>query len=107
MPKDTVKARHYLELAAKGGITQARYNLAVDEREKHSPLAWRHWLIAAAAGHTPSLRIIASAYKYRYVSKEEYATALDSYNKVYANEWSPQREQYFKMRNLRVQICEV
>ena len=91
--KDMVKEREYLKKAAKKGHIKVRHNLGYDEwNNSNYRVACRHWLISVAAGSTDSLTNIAKCYKFKFVKKEEYATALTSYIRVHKDEWSIERE---------------
>ena len=93
VPKDMAKAKEYYEKAAKKGNIMARHNLGEDEWKKGNYYtAGRHWLISAAAGDALSLVKIAEFYRYQYVTKEEYVTALTSYIQVQHDEDSMERK---------------
>ena len=93
LPKDIAKAKEYYEKAAKKGNIMARHNLGEDEWKKGNYYtAGRHWLISAAAGDALSLVKIAEFYRYQYVTKEEYVTALTSYIQVQHDEDSMERK---------------
>ena len=77
VPKNMAKAREYSEKAAKKGNIHARHYLGKLEYDNGNHCgASRHWLISAAAGSTDSLERIGDAYKFKVITKKEYAEAL-------------------------------
>mmetsp|Transcript_52333 Transcript_52333/g.59431 ORF Transcript_52333/g.59431 Transcript_52333/m.59431 type:complete len:165 (+) Transcript_52333:3-497(+) len=99
--KDMTEARKYNKMAVKKGHIKARINLGVDEwNNGNYRVACKHWLISAAAGHAKSLEAIAEYYQYQLVTKEEYSTALTSYNNVHKNEHSIERERSAAVSNI-------
>lgn len=82
--KDMEKAIHHWELAAIGGHVQSRHNLGTNEIEKwnykqnsnNMYRAMKHFTIAARAGLDESLKQVGMAYRYGYVTKDEYAKTL-------------------------------
>lgn len=69
--KNMKKAKHFMELAAKGGLAIARYNLGCFEwQEGNTNQAMKHWLIAASAGHDKALENV----KRVYTAKGTFAT---------------------------------
>lgn len=81
-PKDPQKSRTHLEKGAIGGNPIARSFLA--ELERHSgnlDLAYRHYMIAASAGHKDSLQNVGFGYKTGQVHKEDFARTLRAYKK--------------------------
>ena len=92
--QDKKKAKHYYELAAKGGYASARYNLGVDEaRAGNMGKSLKHFTIAVGSGHDGSLKRIQELYSHGYATKEDYMKALQSYNKYLSEIKSPQRDE--------------
>ncbi|OEU07101.1 hypothetical protein FRACYDRAFT_251830 [Fragilariopsis cylindrus CCMP1102] len=80
VPIDMTKAADYLKKAVKKGNIFDRHIIGADEWSKcNYRLGSRHWLLAAAAGCTDSLKQIATCYKLKLVTKKEYSVALASY----------------------------
>ena len=78
--KDMKKARHYWELAAMAWDVEARYNLGTFEyNSRNMNRALRHYAIAVMDGDIGSLDAIKSMYLKGYVTKDDYAKALRSY----------------------------
>jgi len=74
------KARHYYELAAMGGCTTARFNLGNGEvRAGNIDRALKHYMIAAGSGDSESLKNVKILYAKGDATKEDYTTALRSY----------------------------
>ena len=83
---DMKKAKHYLELAAMRGETEARHDLGVTEGNSGNyHRALKHWMIATEGGSTTSLEYIKKLYSNGYATKDDYANALRSYQ-AYLNE---------------------
>jgi len=83
---DKKKARHYWELAAMGGDATARYNLGNNEwRLGNMDRAIKHYMISVRGGAKNSLDNIQDLYKNGHATKDDYLTALRSYQ-VYLNE---------------------
>ena len=92
--RDEKKAAHYLELAAMGGVVEARYILGVyEKRAENMDRALKHLMIAAGCGDTSSLNAIKQMFMNGGVTKDDYAKALQVYQ-AYLNEIkSPQRNE--------------
>ena len=92
--RDEKKAIHYWELAAMGGDAIARYNLgAYEGRAGNMDRALKHCMIAAKDGDTRSLRSMKLSYSNGYVTtKDDYATALRSYQAYLDEIKSDQRD---------------
>jgi len=83
---DKKKARHYCELAAMIGDAEARHNLGVMEWQAGNyDRALRHFMIAVKDGGVKALSNIKSMYSYGDVTRDDYTTALRSYQ-AYLNE---------------------
>lgn len=90
--KNKVKAIHHWKIAAIGGHEQARFNLGVMEHDNGNfDLATKHYIIAARAGYEESLKNVMDMYKRGYVMKDEYASALRSYQNTVDEMKSEQR----------------
>jgi len=93
---DKKKAKHYWELAAIGGDTTARHNLAVIEVEGvigNNDRALKHFMIAAKDGYAKSLQNIEYFYKNGYATKDDYTEALRSYQAYLDDIKSDQRDE--------------
>ena len=91
--RDMKKARHYFELAAIGGCVSARRPLAcfaayVDDYER----AYRHAMIGARFGDEECLKIVKIGVKNSFVTKDQYAEALQSYQRVHEDRKSETRD---------------
>ena len=84
--RDEERAKHYLELAAMGDDSYARYNLGIGEyRAGNSDRALKHFMIAVRGGDTDSVKEIQRIYMDGHVAKDHYANALRSHQ-AYLNE---------------------
>lgn len=91
---DKKKAMHYYELAAMGGDAQARSNLGMYEEEAgNTERALKHYMIAASAGDNDSLDCIKDMYSNGDATKEDYTTALQSYQTYLGEVKSKQRDE--------------
>ena len=78
---DEKKATHYYEIAAMMGNVQARYNLgALEGRAGNHQRKYKHFIIAARAGHTESLDVVKKGFTKGFVIKDEYASTLRAYH---------------------------
>ena len=92
--KDEKKELYHLEEAAIGGHPDARYQLGINEWNKHRyDRAVKHWIIAANLGHDQSLQELKEAYKDEMVSKEDFASVLRAYHAAVDAMKSPQRDE--------------
>lgn len=78
--KDVDRSIHYLELAAIKGNEGARFNLAntwkyYGQMER----AMKHYMIAARGGFDECLKEVGEGYKAGYITKDEYASTLRTY----------------------------
>ena len=79
---DMKKAKYYYELAAMNGAVYARHNIgALEGQAGNIHRATKHFILAARAGSKPSLDDVKRGYKHGVVTKDEYASALRSYQK--------------------------
>lgn len=93
--KNTSKERHYLQIAAKGGIVSARFNLGVLEQDRGNfVLAYRHWLICAAGGHKRAMELIGNGFRSGLVTRDEYEKAIRANKKTHDEERSDERDKY-------------
>ncbi|KAL7523925.1 hypothetical protein ACHAXR_001505 [Thalassiosira sp. AJA248-18] len=99
--KDKRKAKHHHELAAIGGHTVSRHNLAsydiVDRKMKR---AMKHYMIAAGAGYAPSLQYIREGYLAGHISKNEYEQTLRAFQGASNDLKSDRRKE--AMRNCQI-----
>jgi len=90
---DMKKAKYYYELAAIGGNAQARFNLGLDEaRAGNFDRALKHFMISVRSGNADSLRCIQKLYSDGDATKEDYTTALRSYQEYLGEIKSAQRD---------------
>ena len=90
---DKKKAKHYYELSAIGGDTQARYNLGCMEMmEGNIDIALKHLMIAVRGGHTKSLEMIKLLYSKGQATKDDYTKALRLYQEYLGEIKSDQRD---------------
>ena len=91
--RNTLKARHYLILAAKKGHINARYSLgAFDNNAGKFELAYKHWQISASGGHAESVEQMLPGYKAKMLTKDEYETTLRAYQKAKEDMQSEERD---------------
>ena len=92
--RDIEKARHYYELAAIGGNVSARYNLGIVEEDAgNMSIALKHYMIAAGYGDNDSLKEIQELFKNGHATRDDYAKALQAYQKYIDRIKSPQRDE--------------
>ena len=90
---DMKKATHYYERAAMGGDVNARYNLGVNEAKAGNyDRAVKHYMVAVKDGDSESLKLIKQFYSYWRATKEDYTTALRSYQAYLGDIKSDQRD---------------
>ena len=91
---DKKKANHYYELAAIGGNVSARYNLGNNEwRSGNCDRALKHYMIAIRSGEMDSLDTIKEMYKEGHAKKDDYTSALRSYQAYLGEIKSVQRDE--------------
>ena len=91
---DKNKAIHYYELAAMEGNVIARYNLGNHEAKAGNfDRVLKHYMIAAASGHSDSLTYIKQMYSKEFVTKDVYMEALQSYQAYLEEIKSKQRDE--------------
>ena len=87
------KADHYFELAAMGGISEARHNLGCSEANAGNwDRALKHFMIAAGSGYNDSVKGIQQLYLDGNATKEDYAKALRAYQQYLDEIRSDQRD---------------
>ncbi len=74
--KNEKKALHHLRLAAIGGILESRHFLGQATRRGDPKLAYKHFLIAAEAGHDESLKEVKTGYAEGHVERDAFEKAL-------------------------------
>jgi len=91
---DTKKAVYYYELAAMGGVVEARHNLGFREmRSGNIDRMIKHWMIAAGDGFKNSVENIQTSYKIGHATKDDYATALRLFQVYLGEIKSDQRDE--------------
>jgi len=91
---DRKKAIHYYELAAMGGDLIARHNLGIKEEfAGNYDRVLKHYMIAVRGGHIDSLKEIKDLYTKGNATKEDYTTALRSYQEYLSEIKSKQRDE--------------
>ncbi|KAK1734951.1 hypothetical protein QTG54_014411 [Skeletonema marinoi] len=91
--KDEKKGLYHLEEAAIGGHPEARYSLG--SREWKNDLierSMKHYIIGANLGHVMALKVLKESYKWRDVTKADFAGALRGHQAAVDARKSPQRE---------------
>ena len=79
---DKKKAKHYYELAAMNGDIDARHNLGCMEGQAgNHQREFKHFKLAAMAGHKLSLNSVKDGYMNGHVTKDQYADSLREYQK--------------------------
>ena len=90
---DKKKATHYFELAAMKGDVCARYNLGIMEKKAgNMDRAVKHFMIAVQCGDDESLKKIHESYSNEHATKDDYTTALQSYQAFLSEIKSDQRD---------------
>ena len=78
---DKKKAQHFYELAAMGGNVSARHNLGLLEyRAGNQHRAFKHFILAARAGHETSLDAVKIGFRNGLVTKDVYASTLRAHH---------------------------
>ena len=94
MRRDEDKAKHYYELAAMGGDSDARHNLGNAERRAgNMDRSVKHYMIAAGCGNTGSLENIKRMFMNGVATKDDYIQALRAYQAYLDEIKSPQRDE--------------
>ena len=92
--RDEKKAIHYWELAAMGGLVEARHNLgALDFNAGNMNRALKHFMIAAGSGYNDSLDTIQAMFNNGQATKDDYAKALRVYKENLVEIESKQRDE--------------
>jgi len=91
--KDEGKELYHLEEAAIGGDPSTRHALGCNEGENgRLDRAVKHWIIAAKLGDDESIERLKEGFKFGYVRKEDFASALRGHQAAVNATKSPQRE---------------
>ena len=78
---DMKKAKYYYELAAMGGNISARFNVGcLEEEAGNDRRAFKHFILAAKAGHKKALNEVTSGFMNGYIKKDEYANILRAHH---------------------------
>jgi len=87
------KAKHYYELAAMGGSVSARNNIGLLEyRIGNQHRAFKHFIMAARAGHETSLDAVRIGFRNGLVTKDVYASTLRAHHESQIEMKSDARE---------------
>ena len=79
---DMKKAKHFYELSAMKGDVEARQNLGAFEGQAgNNERAYKHYIVAARAGHTPCMDMVKKGFMIGYVTKDEYENTLRAHKK--------------------------
>lgn len=90
---DTEEAIRNYEIAAMGGIEEARYRLGLMENKKgNADRMAKHFVIAAKMGHNYALGMVKECYTKGWVTKEVFASTLRAYQASVDETKSEQRE---------------
>jgi len=96
--QDNKKATHHLELAAIGGHERARFNLGhMEFSSGNIDVAMKHYMIAARGGEDKSLKFVGEGYKVGFITKDDYAKTLRSYQNISNEMKSEQRTKAMQM----------
>ena len=92
---DEKKAKHYYELAAMGGDTDARHNLGIIESKRNGnhERAVKHYMIAVKSGKAKSLEVFKQMYIDGRATKDDYTKALQLYQEYLSEIKSSQRDE--------------
>jgi len=91
---DKKKANHYYELAAMRGNERARHNIGNNEYLAGNIIrALTHYKIAVQSGEAESLKVIQLIYKDGHATKDDYTTAIRSYQTYLGEIKSKQRDE--------------
>ena len=105
---DRKKARHYYELAAINGDVEARHELGlIDGKAGKNHRAMKHLMIAARAGHKPSLDMVLEGFKVGLVTKDEYEHALRGYHTRQKETKSKERDEAIAFKEVADRLLGV
>jgi TPR repeat protein len=76
LKKDTQKAWYHLRLAAIGGMAESRCALGLLYLPRDLNMAYKHFIIAAEAGHDKSLKEVKTGYAKGHVEKDVFEKVL-------------------------------
>ena len=78
---DKEMTKYYWELAAMNRDVTARHNLGVlEEGAGNDQRAFKHYILAASAGHPESLAVVKEGFMKGHVTKDEYKSTLRAYH---------------------------
>lgn len=98
--KDTKKAIQHWKIAAMNGHEKARHNLGImEEHGGNVNRAMKHYIISAKVGFEPSLKEVEQGYNAGHITKEEYKSVLNSYQRSQNEMKSDQREKAYAIAN--------
>ena len=104
---DKKKANHYYELCAMKGSLRARHNLGAFEKQVgNMERAAKHYMIAARSGGEKSLKTIRGFFMLGYVSKDEYANALQAYQRYLGEVKNSQRDEAAAYDDQYIYLCQ-
>mmetsp|Transcript_6540 Transcript_6540/g.8413 ORF Transcript_6540/g.8413 Transcript_6540/m.8413 type:complete len:297 (+) Transcript_6540:69-959(+) len=93
VPKDPKKEKYYHEIAAMAGHVSSRSVLGtIEYNEGHFDRAYKHWMMAAKAGCTYSLKEVQEGFENRFVTKEQYEEILVAFKDSVDEMQSVQRD---------------
>ena len=101
--KNEKKALYHLRLAAISGILESRHVLGLATRRGDPNLAYKHFLIAAEAGHDESLKEVKTGYAKGHVEKDAFEKALCGHKAAKNEVTSEPREkaaEWYRRQNL-------
>jgi len=76
LKKNKQKGLYHLRIAAIGGFLESRHLLGQWTQEVDPPIAYKHFIIAAEAGHDESLKEVKTGYTEGHVEKDVFAKVL-------------------------------
>eukprot|EP00984_Skeletonema_dohrnii_P029631 scaffold20393_cov127-Skeletonema_dohrnii-CCMP3373.AAC.2 len=90
--KNEKKALYHCRLAAIGGLLEARHVLGQWCLQRDPNMAYKHFLIAAEAGHDESLKEVKTGYAEGHVEKDVFEKALRAHKAAKNEVKSEQRD---------------
>jgi len=105
LERNIVRAKYYLERGSLFGDVRARFALGTLEMNAgNRHRAAKHWMIAAEAGHSPSLDLTKIGYRSGFVTKDEYEHTLRAYKDSIDDATSEQRDSHAAAKALLAQM---
>ena len=92
MEVDSTKAKHFYERAAIQGSVTARYYLGFMEQDGNFNRTYKHFILAAKAGHKDALGEAKRAFVKGWVTKEEYESTLRAHHERHIETKSSARD---------------